>query len=135
MIGLLVWAFARATRQVRSVDRKQGRRVIETGYIAVSLGQVVFWTRTSSRYFEHSELTQAHEWGHTVQSRALGPAYLLVVGAPSVARVAFAVLYRELSGRRWSGYFDGWPELQADAHGGIVRDEQGRRVLAGSERE
>ena len=32
-----------------------------------------------------------HEYGHAVQSRRLGPAYLPLVGVPSVMRVAYAM--------------------------------------------
>ena len=132
MVGAFLWACARVGRQIVAIERVSGRRVIETRLLAVSLGQVVFWTRVSSRYFEHSELTRAHELGHAEQSRVLGPLYLPLVGVPSVARAVFALVVRELTGRRWGGYFDGWPERQADAHGGIGRDDQGRRVQVGS---
>jgi hypothetical protein len=49
--------------------------------------------------------------------------YLPLVGVGSVSRGLYAVLYRELTGRRWRGYFDGWPESQADRLGGINREQ------------
>ena len=63
-----------------------------------------------------------HEIGHTFQSGWLGPLYLVLVGVPSVARGVYAVAYREWTGRRWRGYFDGWPERQADRLGGVDRE-------------
>ena len=64
-----------------------------------------------------------HEYGHTFQSRWFGPLYLLLVGVPSLGRGIYRVLYRELTGRRWRGYFDGWPEAQADRLGGVDREK------------
>lgn len=58
---------------------------------------------------------------HSVQSRRLGPLYLPLVGVPSVARVAYAIGYRTVTGRRWGGYYEGWPERQADELGGVNR--------------
>jgi hypothetical protein len=67
------------------------------------------------------ERTRAHEHGHTFQSRLFGPLYLPLVGVPSVSRVLYAIAYRELTGRRWQGYFDGYPEDWADELGGVDR--------------
>jgi hypothetical protein len=44
----------------------------------------------------------------------LGPLYLPLVGVPSSCRVAYAIAYRALTGRRWDGYFRGYPEDWAD---------------------
>jgi hypothetical protein len=65
-----------------------------------------------------------HELGHRVQSRWLGPLYLPLVGLPSVARAVYAVTYREVTGKRWRGYFDAYPERWADELGGISRAER-----------
>lgn len=57
------------------------------------------------------------------QSRMLGWLYLPVVGLPSISRAAYALLYREVTGRQWTGYYDGYPENWADRLGGVQRDE------------
>jgi hypothetical protein len=62
-----------------------------------------------------------HERGHAVQSRRLGPMYLPLVGLASVTRVGFAAAHKALTGRRWAGYYDGWPEREADLLGGVDR--------------
>ena len=60
-----------------------------------------------------------HETGHTMQSRKLGPLYLLVIGLPSII---------------WAGCFEGWrrrhnksyywfyTEASADKLGGVDRE-------------
>lgn len=107
---------------VRSTQREHGRLFVESPSVAVSLGHFVFWTPpTPSRHFFSDAATRDHEYGHTFQSRSLGPLYLLAVGVPSVSRVIYAIAYRELTGRRWRGYFDGYPERQADLLGGVDR--------------
>ena len=42
------------------------------------------------------------------------PPYLPLVGVPSTLRVARAIAHKVITGRRWGGYCDGWPERQAD---------------------
>ena len=56
---------------------------------AVSLGKFIFVPRMNAKEREDGrvevskEVTE-HEFGHSLQSLILGPAYLLVVGAPSL---------------------------------------------------
>ena len=51
----------------------------------------------------------------------LGPLYLPLVGVPSVLRVIYSVGYREVTGKQWQGYYDGYPEDWADRLGGVSR--------------
>jgi hypothetical protein len=118
LLLLVRWAFG----LVEHIERSDGRLFIQTRG-GVSLGVFVFYNGQESRYFYPRSGTREHEYGHTFQSRWLGPLYLLVVGAPSVARGIYAIVYRELTGRRWRGYFDGWPEKQADRLGGVDRQQ------------
>ena len=66
----------------------------------------------------------AHERGHMIQSRRLGPLYLLAVGVPSVARA----IYHRKRHSHWSAearsewYHRHWPESAADRHGGVIRN-------------
>ena len=80
------------------------------------------------------DLLRAHELGHTVQSRRLGPLYLPTVGIVSPTRALYAMAYRWRTGRGWARYYDRWPEDAADRYGGIVREADGRRVLRGPAR-
>jgi hypothetical protein len=109
-----------AARNVRHIERDRGRLMIElAGEGAVSLGLFVFFSTRDSRFVPVGPENRDHEYGHSVQSRWLGPLYLPLVGAPSVARVAYAVAHRTITGRRWAGYYAGWPEKSADELGGV----------------
>lgn len=62
-----------------------------------------------------------HEYGHVLQSRILGPLYLLVVGLPSILRAIYAekVLSKKWDQSRISvWYYSGYPEQWADRLGG-----------------
>ena len=122
VLGALVYSAERAMGSVQGTRRERGRLFVESKRNAVSLGWFVFWAKGENRWFLLDDSTRDHEYGHTLQSRWLGPLYLPLVGVPSVARVLYAVAYREISGRRWGGYFDGYPERWADALGGVERD-------------
>lgn len=65
-----------------------------------------------------------HECGHRVQSRILGPLYLLVVGVPSIVRNVYCrlVLSKTMTVfERQLWYYTGFPELWADQLGGVTR--------------
>lgn len=131
LLGLLLWAALRAGGRVRGVElRPDGRRMVESVGLGISLGGYVFWSRTDAfgRPFDVG-LLRAHELGHTVQSRRLGPLYLPTVGIVSSSRAMYALLYQRRTGKPWAPYYDAWPEDAADRHGGIVRGRGGRREL------
>jgi hypothetical protein len=90
-----------------------------SGAGAVSLGLFVFFSDEDNAYVPVGPENRDHEYGHSIQSRLLGPLYLLVVGVPSEMRVAYAVAHKHLRGRRWGGYYDGFPENWADRLGGV----------------
>ncbi|MCB9681547.1 MAG: hypothetical protein H6733_08770 [Alphaproteobacteria bacterium] len=120
-LGVLTYVGLRALGDLEEVEWTEGRVVVRCRSVGVSLGWFVFWTRQPHPVFTHDDRIRAHELGHAVQSRWLGPLYLPVVGVPSVARVVYAYVYHRRTGRRWTGYYDGWPEKQADRLGGVVR--------------
>jgi hypothetical protein len=123
ILGAALLVVRWSLRLVGRIEIANGRVFVLTRGGAVSLGVFVFYNGKENRYFYPGSGIREHEYGHTFQSRWLGPLYLLVVGIPSVARGFYAVLYRELTGRRWRGYFDGWPENQADRLGGVDRNK------------
>ena len=59
-----------------------------------------------------------HEYGHTLQSRMLGPLYLFVVGLPSII---WAGLYGPVIKETHNGYYKFWTEKWADKLGKVVR--------------
>ena len=121
-LGLVLLALLLLRRRIAAIRFARERVMIEiTSDGAVSLGVFVFWTPRDNLYVPVGPENEAHEYGHSVQSRWLGPLYLPVVGLPSSMRVLYAMGHRWLTGRRWSGYYDGFPERWADQLGGVDR--------------
>ena len=131
LLGLGLLGALRAGGRVRGVEhRADGRRMVESVALGISLGAFVFWSRADlfGQPFD-VPLLRAHELGHTVQSRRLGWLYLPTVGLASSSRALYGLAWQRRHGRPWPRYFDAWPESAADWHGGIRRDARGRRVL------
>ncbi len=124
LLGLGLLALCRVGGRVVSLKRERGRLFVEVDQLGVSLGWFVFWCRDLDPMAAAAMWTREHEYGHTLQSRMFGPLYLLVVGIPSVSRVAYA-WWRHRVGRPWHGYYDGWPEKQADQLAGVDRSRAG----------
>jgi len=120
-LGALLLVACQAAGRVVGLERARGRLFIETRGLGVSLGWFVFWSRRFAPGFASAARNRDHEYGHSLQSRALGPLYLLLVGVPSVSRVVYSVLHYRLTGQSWTGYYDGWPEDHADRLGGVRR--------------
>lgn len=129
-LGALLFGAEKLLSSVKDAELSGERVFVESTRSAVSLGHFVFWARGDNRWFVLDEHTRAHEYGHTFQSRLLGPLYLPLVGVPSLARVAYAIGYREITGRRWGGYFDGYPERWADRLGGVPRETLTRSTVS-----
>lgn len=121
-LGALNLALQLLQRNVASVERQRGRIFVELrGVGAVSLGYFVFWGTVDSKFVRVNPSNKDHEYGHALQSRLLGPAYLLVVGVPSTMRVAYAGAQWLVTRQPWEGYYDGFPESWADRLGGVDR--------------
>jgi len=101
----------------RSFERNRMFIKIKRG--AVSLGFFIFWSDMGNEYFTLDERNKHHEYGHSIQSRILGPLYLPVVGIPSVARVFYARRFYHKYGKEWRGYYRGFPENWADTLGRV----------------
>lgn len=67
----------------------------------------------------HSEYL-AHEYGHTKQSRMLGPFYLLIVGLPSIIWNGCFENYRTKHNK---SYYSFYTERWADELGGVKRED------------
>ncbi len=130
-LGVALLGVQRLRGRVHGIERtRDGRRLVQTDGIGISLGAFVFWSRHDA--FGHPfnvPLIRAHELGHTVQSRRLGWLYLPTVGIASSSRAVFALVWQWREGKPWPHYFDAWPERAADVHGGIGRGPDGRRML------
>lgn len=115
--------------RVVALELEDGRLLVESTGTGLSLGHVVFWTREHNRWQLLDDSNRFHELGHTKQSRLLGWLYLPLVGVPSISRAAYALLYRELTGRIWTRYYEGYPEKWADRLGGVARDDRGLGIV------
>ena len=73
---------------------------------AVTLGNYVF-VGLNSEYKE----TVKHELGHTIQSKILGPLYLIVIGIPSITYCGLRRLFPSL---RKKNYYDFYTEKSAN---------------------
>lgn len=122
VVGASLFALESLRGRVVEARFERERWMIETRGSAISLGLFVLWCRESNRWHDLDERNRDHEWGHSLQSRMLGPLYLPIVGVPSTARAAYAFLHRELRGEKWARYYDGFPEDWADRLGGVRRD-------------
>jgi hypothetical protein len=104
--------------RIRLGRLQQNRLQIETNSIGVSLGWFIFYSHSLNRISRGMNDCLMHEMGHSFQSRMLGPLYLVIIGIPSLMRVAYARYYRKRKGISWTHYFDGYPENWADQLGG-----------------
>lgn len=131
LLGVSLLVVQKARGRVHQIElMPDGRRLVQTEGIGISLGGYVYWSRHDlfGTPFQ-VPLIRAHELGHTVQSRRLGWLYLPTVGIASSSRALYSMLHHKRHGRPWPHYFDAWPERAADVHGGIFRDDRGRRRL------
>lgn len=93
-------------------DYKDVWVVLKTSWpIGVSFGPIIIvYNRASSN-------TMRHEYGHSIQSKILGPLYLLIVGIPSfVGNILTRMLIL-----RPENYYKRFPENWADKIAGVVR--------------
>jgi len=123
-LGVAILGVEAARKRIRNIEVEDGRMVVESRGTGISLGHIVFWSRESSRWHELDDRNRAHELGHTKQSRLFGPLYLPIIGIPSISRAIYALAHREITGREWTRYYDGYPEKWADRLGGVARDEE-----------
>jgi hypothetical protein len=125
VLGAAAFGLRLATGSVARARFERERIMVEIdGDAAVSLGLFVFFTTHDTGYVPAGPENRDHEYGHSIQSRWLGPLYLPIVGVPSVMRVLYAFAYRHVVGRRWCGYYDGFPERWADELGGVDRTQR-----------
>ncbi len=123
-LGIAMLAAEAVRKRIVQIEVEDGRLVVESTGTGISLGHLVFWSRENSRWHDLDLRNRAHELGHTRQSRLLGWLYLPVVGLPSISRAGYALVYREVTGRQWTRYYEGFPERWADRLGGVDREKE-----------
>lgn len=120
ILGLTVRLIMEIRQQIINTVTEDHHVFIETLNTGVSLGWFIFWTSKGNRFSYLKNDCRMHEYGHSRQSAMLGPAYLLVVGIPSVARVFYRKWYHKKHGVNWGNYYASFPENWADKLGGVT---------------
>jgi len=87
-------------------------------FVFVSDDPFCYYPSCRERYGEEafSRMLLVHEYGHTVQSLILGPAYLLAVGLPSMVW-SFCPAFAKKRERKKISYFSVYPERWANRLG------------------
>lgn len=110
LIGLLLTVFYKFDSTV--VHKDKIIRICLNFPGGISLGEYIFVGKKNWN-------TIRHEYGHSVQSKYLGPLYLLVIGTPSII---WAGLYgTKLFSYTKNGYYVFYTEKWADKLGGVIR--------------
>ena len=110
LLGLIMLFFYLRQQRIRDSHAKKYSDIfiIDNFPSGMSLGPVIFVR-------DEDELTIKHELGHSVQSRILGPLYLIVIGLPSL-------IWNKLWKPSWKhDYYWFWTERWADKLSGIKR--------------
>lgn len=113
LLGLVLWAIY---SKGSYTQMHRGIRVVVNPKFhgGISLGNtIIVWCD-----YKSNANTWNHEWGHTRQSKMLGPLYLLAIGLPSII---WAILYGWIIPFRYNGYYKFYTEKWADKLGGVVR--------------
>lgn len=115
LLGLAIYLILR--RKAAHVSKYKDSRVLYTHWRhgAMSLGMYIFMF---GEYYLNDERTKKHEYGHSIQSKILGPLYLLVIGLPSII---WAGLFDEWRRKHKKSYYWFYPEKWADKLGGVDR--------------
>lgn len=119
ILGMATFLNQKRNGKILKIEFGQERIFFETPLLGVSLGLFIFWTKFTNRYDYLTGDCKLHEYGHSVQSRILGPLYLIIVGLPSAMRHLYSKRYIRKTGKNWDAYYSGFPENWADKLGGV----------------
>lgn len=117
IIGLILYIIFRIKGRKRGIHGKQGDSYfcsVPGNGSAVSLGMFII---VFGIYQDYSTILK-HEYGHSIQSKILGPLYLLVIGIPSIT---WAGLFRGYRATTGASYYWFYTERWADKLGGVSR--------------
>jgi hypothetical protein len=111
VLGILYYAFNQMVGSVLCTHEMNEMTVVVTRLpFGTSLGRYIF---VAAPFL--SERFVRHEYGHTMQGYVHGPFYLLLEGTASFIQLVAAIFVPSLA----SGYYDRWPESEADELGGV----------------
>ena len=122
LAGAALWALCRGKRY----DYRRARVTVWRRKASLSLGRYIFLTDDPLFYYPEQRTAFSpetfarrllvHEYGHTVQSRILGPLYLALVGIPSLVW-SFSPRATRRRERERISYFSAYPERWANRLG------------------
>jgi hypothetical protein len=111
VLGILYYAFNQLIGSVLCTQEMNEMTVVVTRLpFGTSLGRYIF---VSPPFL--TERMVRHEYGHAMQGYTHGPFYLLLEGTASFVQSVASVLVPSLA----PGYYDRWPESEADELGGV----------------
>jgi len=116
IVGLFTMLYFLIVGKVRKIDETKWSAAYESTKMlgGISLGCFCFVSDLSSKRKEYV----AHELkGHTVDSRIMGPFYLLIIGLPSLLNAMFGFT---------KCYYDFYTEVRSNRHAGLGVDENCR---------
>jgi hypothetical protein len=112
VLGTLYYGLLRLTGNVVGTAEMNETKIIVTSTpFGASLGKYIFVHTTMQ-----TENTVRHEYGHTLQGYKHGPFYLLFEGLTSFVQAAISLVFPSFA----EGYFDRWPENEANTLGGVT---------------
>lgn len=111
VLGILYYALLQATGRVLHTQEMNETTIVVTGSpVGASLGRYLFVPASFL-----TEFAVRHEYGHTMQGYRHGPFYLLLEGVASFLQAAISIVSPSFA----DGYFDRWPENEANELGGV----------------
>ena len=114
VLGILYYGLLQVLGDVLDTREMNEMTIVVTGNpLGASLGRYIFVPA-----FALTEAAVRHEYGHTMQGYRHGPFYLLFEGAVSFIQAAISVVIPSFA----RGYFDRWPEDEADELGGVSEE-------------
>ncbi len=112
-LGILYYGFLQATgRVLHTRGMNEATIVVTESPVAAgaSLGRYLFVPASCL-----TEFAVRHEYGHVMQGYRHGPFYLLFEGVASFLQAAISMVSPSFA----AGYFDRWPEDEANELGGV----------------
>lgn len=110
VLGIIIGLFFKTDNTLLYKDKTV--RVCSKFPGGISLGNILIVKKFP--FNKQTWNTVKHEWGHSVQSKYLGPFYLIVIGIPSAI---WALIHKESLGSYYSFYTEKW----ADKLGNVKR--------------
>lgn len=112
VLGTLLYGLLQLTGNVvDTADVNEVTIIVTRPLIGASLGRYIFLGKSVL-----TENAVRHEYGHTMQGYRHGPFYLLFEGLVSFVQAAFSLITPSFA----DGYFDRWPENEANVLGGAI---------------